>query len=46
MHDSTEPFLRLKHVGPGTFVVAAGADNSAKREILPELLAWHESSPI
>jgi ornithine cyclodeaminase/alanine dehydrogenase-like protein (mu-crystallin family) len=36
---ATEPFLRPEHVGPGTFVVAAGADNAVKREIMPELLA-------
>jgi ornithine cyclodeaminase/alanine dehydrogenase-like protein (mu-crystallin family) len=36
---ATAPFLRREHVGPGTLVVAAGADNAAKREMMPGLMA-------
>ena len=34
-----EPFLGLEHVRPGTFVAAVGADNPAKNELRPELMA-------
>ena len=34
-----EPFLGLEHVRPGTFVAAVGADNPAKSELEPELMA-------
>ncbi len=34
-----EPFLRIEHVRPGTFVAAIGADNPAKSELKPELMA-------
>ncbi len=33
------PFLGVDHVRPGTFVAAIGADNPAKCELTPELLA-------
>lgn len=34
-----EPFLGQEHVRPGTFVAAIGADNPAKSELKPELMA-------
>jgi alanine dehydrogenase len=34
-----EPFLGIQEVRPGTFVAAVGADNPAKSEIKPELMA-------
>lgn len=34
-----DPFLRLEHVAPGTFVAAVGADNPDKQELGPALLA-------
>ncbi len=33
------PFLGVDHVRPGTFVAAVGADNPAKSELEPELMA-------
>jgi ornithine cyclodeaminase/alanine dehydrogenase-like protein (mu-crystallin family) len=33
------PFLGVDHVRPGTFVAAVGADNPAKSELTPELMA-------
>jgi len=33
------PFLDVDHVRPGTFVAAVGADNPAKSELTPELMA-------
>ena len=36
---SCEPFLGIEEVGPGTFVAAVGADNPAKSEIKPALMA-------
>ena len=36
---SRTPFLRREHVKPGAFVAAVGADNPAKSEITPELMA-------
>jgi ornithine cyclodeaminase/alanine dehydrogenase-like protein (mu-crystallin family) len=36
---SREPFLGIEDVRPGTFVAAVGADNPAKNEIKPELMA-------
>jgi alanine dehydrogenase len=33
------PFLGVDHVRPGTFVAAIGADNPAKSELTPELMA-------
>jgi alanine dehydrogenase len=36
---SREPFLGIEDVRPGTFVAAVGADNPAKSEIKPELMA-------
>ena len=35
---STQPFLAARHAGDGALVVALGADNEAKRELMPELL--------
>lgn len=34
-----EPFLKVEHVRPGTFVAAVGADNPDKSELTPELLS-------
>ncbi|HEX8665031.1 MAG TPA: ornithine cyclodeaminase family protein [Beijerinckiaceae bacterium] len=34
-----EPFLGIEHVRPGTFVAAIGADNPAKSELTPQLMA-------
>ena len=34
-----EPFLSVEHVRPGTFVAAVGADNPAKSELEPALMA-------
>jgi len=36
---ATAPFLSAEHVGSGTLILAVGADNAMKREIVPELLA-------
>ena len=36
---SREPLLTVGDVSPGTFIAAVGADNEAKQEIAPELLA-------
>ncbi len=36
---SRQPFLRKEHVKRGAFVAAVGADNPAKSEITPELMA-------
>lgn len=36
---SRQAFLRVRHVRPGAFVAAVGADNPAKSEITPELMA-------
>jgi ornithine cyclodeaminase/alanine dehydrogenase len=36
---STQPFLEPRHVRPGVFVAAVGADNPQKCEITPELMA-------
>ncbi|MDX1405702.1 MAG: ornithine cyclodeaminase family protein [Woeseiaceae bacterium] len=36
---SRAPFLGRRHVAPGTFIAAVGADNDDKQELEPELLA-------
>jgi alanine dehydrogenase len=36
---SRTPFLGRKHVSPGTFIAAVGADNDDKQELHPELYA-------
>ena len=36
---STKPFLARRHVAPGTFIAAVGADNPHKSEIDPDLFA-------
>ena len=36
---STEPFLRIGDVAPGTFVAAVGADSPEKQELEPRLVA-------
>jgi len=36
---SRTPFLGRRHVSPGTFVAAVGADNDDKQELEPDLLA-------
>ena len=36
---SREPFLRVEHVRPGTFIAAVGADSEDKQELDPGLLA-------
>jgi alanine dehydrogenase len=36
---ASDPFLGLGDVRPGTFIAAVGADNPAKSEITPELMA-------
>lgn len=36
---ATEPFLHTAMVAPGTFIAAVGADNPAKSEISPQLMA-------
>lgn len=36
---SRTPFLARKHVAPGTFIAAVGADNDDKQELEPDLLA-------
>jgi alanine dehydrogenase len=36
---STQPFLHQSHIVPGTFIAAVGADNEAKQELDPHLLA-------
>lgn len=36
---SRVPFLARRHVAPGTFIAAVGADNDDKQELEPELLA-------
>lgn len=36
---SREPFLEPRHVAPGAFVAAVGADNADKGEITPALMA-------
>lgn len=39
---ATDWFLGLRHVGPGTFVAAVGADSPAKQELEPALIAQSE----
>jgi alanine dehydrogenase len=36
---ATQPFLKPRHVRPGVFVAAVGADNPQKCELTPELMA-------
>jgi alanine dehydrogenase len=36
---STTPFLELRHLRPGMFIAAVGADNPRKSELTPELMA-------
>lgn len=36
---SRTPFLGRRHVSPGTFIAAVGADNDDKQELEPDLLA-------
>lgn len=36
---SHQPFVRIDHIQPGTFIAAVGADNPEKQELFPELLA-------